>query len=81
MAAADMDLVAKAAHQAKLDIQYQALSRGGSDASCAANHGLCGRPITLGLPIDNSHGFEVMHPDSMANLAELTTTLIEMLSK
>jgi len=81
MAASDMDLVAQAAHKTNLDIQYQALSRGGSDASCAANHGLCGRPFTLGLPIDNSHGFEVMHPDSMANLAALTTALIKMLDQ
>ncbi len=57
-------------------VQLQALSRGGSDASCAASRGLCARPITLGLPMENSHGFEVMHPDAIAELAELTVSLV-----
>ena len=80
MAAADIDLVAAAAAECKLDLQFQALSRGGSDASCAASHGLCGRPFTLGLPIDNSHGYEVMDPDAMANLARLTSALLRKLA-
>jgi putative aminopeptidase FrvX len=60
-------------------LQFQALSRGGSDASCAASHGLCGRPITLGLPMQNSHGYEIMHPGAMSELARLLVALIDRL--
>jgi putative aminopeptidase FrvX len=80
LAAADVDLVAEIGSELDLEIQFQALSRGGSDASCAASHGLCGRPFTLGLPIDNSHGFEIMHPAAMAQLARLTESLIHHLA-
>ena len=79
MMAEDVDLLAALGHELKIDLQFQALSRGGSDASCAASHGLCGRPITLGLPMANSHGYEVMHPGAMAELARLTVALIERL--
>lgn len=72
MSADDGDLVASLG----FDLQWQALSRGGSDASCAASLGLCARPITLGLPMDNSHGFEVMHPGAMTKLGELTAALV-----
>jgi putative aminopeptidase FrvX len=80
MSALDIDLVADTAAELDLALQYQALSSGGSDASCAASHGLCARPITLGLPISNSHGFEIMHPDAMAALAQLTEALVRKLT-
>lgn len=76
MAAADIDLAAGLGH----DLQFQALSRGGSDASCAASHGLCARPFTFGLPMENSHGFEVMHPGAMEALAALMVSLVQKLS-
>lgn len=79
MSAADGELVEDVAHELGIPLQYQALSRGGSDASCAASHGACARPITLGLPMANSHGFEVMHPGAMATLGRLTTALVERL--
>src|SRR5207247_5237937 len=50
---------------------WQPLSRGGSDASSAAQRGLTARPVTLGLPVENSHGLEIMHrgaPDELAKL-------------
>ena len=50
---------------------WQYLSRGGSDASCAASKGLCARPVTLGFPVENSHGYEIMHRDAPAELARL----------
>ena len=77
MLASDGDLLASIPG---FDLQYQALSRGGSDASCAASHGLCARPITLGIPMENSHGYEIIHPGAMANLAQLTVDLIHKLS-
>jgi putative aminopeptidase FrvX len=75
----DNALVAETALEVGIDLQYQALSRGGSDASCAASHGLCARPITLGLPLENSHGFEVIHRESVDELARLTVALIHRL--
>jgi putative aminopeptidase FrvX len=80
MTAADGALVADTAAKAKIDVQFQALSRGGSDASCGASHGLCARPITLGLPMKNSHGYEVIHQGAMENLAKLTVALVQALS-
>ena len=76
MLASDGDLVASAASESNVKVQYQALSRGGSDASCAASHGLCARPITLGLAMENSHGYEVMHRGAMDELAKLTVAVI-----
>ncbi|MDR3692860.1 MAG: hypothetical protein P4L46_26000 [Fimbriimonas sp.] len=78
-AVADLDLVADVARSIEMPIQFQAFSRGGSDASCAASKGLCARPFTLGLPMENSHGFEIMHRDAMANLAKLTVFLVQRL--
>lgn len=54
-----------------LEVQFQALSRGGSDASCAAANGLCARPVTLGIPMENTHGYEIIHRHGIERLAEL----------
>ena len=79
MAAADGDLIARVARGLGIRPQWQALSRGGSDASCCAQLGLCARPITLGLPMQNSHGYETMHKDAMTELARLTVGLLREL--
>jgi putative aminopeptidase FrvX len=79
MQAQDVGNLSELGEKLGLSLQFQALSRGGSDASCAASHGLCARPITLGLPMDNTHGYEVMHPGAMENLAKLTTELVRQL--
>ncbi len=50
---------------------WQYLSRGGSDASCSAAIGLCARAVTLGLAVDNSHGYEIMHRDAPEQLCRL----------
>jgi putative aminopeptidase FrvX len=78
--AADLDLLDSLGRELGLLLQFQAFSRGGSDASCAASHGLCARPITLGLPIANSHGYEVMHRNAMDELARLTSALVRRLT-
>ncbi|RYG39201.1 hypothetical protein EON81_01725, partial [bacterium] len=65
MAARDVDLVARLVP----DAQWQHLSRGGSDASCGASRGAVARPITLGLPMESSHGFEIMHRNAPERLA------------
>ena len=79
MAAADGDLVARVARSLGQRPQWQALSRGGSDASCCAQLGLVARPITLGLAMQNSHGYETMHLGAMAELARLTVALLREL--
>lgn len=76
MSAADADFIAGVGDEIGIGLQFQALTRGGSDASCAASHGLCARPITLGIPMENSHGFELIHPDAMVNLAKLAAALV-----
>jgi putative aminopeptidase FrvX len=80
MQAADVELVAQLGQELGMHLQFQALSRGGSDASCAASRGFCARPITLGLAMENSHGFEIMHVDAMEQLATLTAELVRRLS-
>ena len=80
MSASDGELVDRVAKAADISIQFQSLSRGGSDASCGAGHGLNARPITLGLAMDNSHGYEIMHPNAMQNLADLTVALLREIS-
>jgi putative aminopeptidase FrvX len=76
MMASDGDLLASIPG---FDLQFQALSRGGSDASCAASKGLCARPITLGIPMENTHGYEIIHPGAMLKLADLTVQLLSRL--
>lgn len=50
---------------------WQYLSRGGSDATCSADLGLTARPVTLAFPVDNSHGYEIMHRDAPNKLLQL----------
>ena len=73
-------MLRKVAAEIGMPLQFQAFSRGGSDASCSASRGLCARPFTLGLPMENSHGFEIMHRDAMDRLADLTVALVERLA-
>ena len=75
--AADIDLVARAAAGIGQKPHFQALSRGGSDASCAAAHGLVARPITLAFAAENSHGYEIMHQNSVPNLAALLAATLQ----
>jgi putative aminopeptidase FrvX len=80
-ASEDLNLIAAVCREIGQDPHWQALSRGGSDASCAAAAGLCARPITLGLPVENSHGFEIMHRDAPAELARLVVALVKRLTE
>lgn len=76
----DLDLVEDAARDANLSPYFHALTRGGSDASCAASHGLCARPITLAFGADNSHGFEIMHRRAPETLADLLVAVLRRLT-
>ena len=71
MDARDGDLLTACAAELGQTPHWQYLSRGGSDASCAAALGLIARPVTLGLPVENSHGYEIMHRDAPQEMARL----------
>lgn len=71
MEALDGEILERCAAGAGIAIHWQYLSRGGSDASCAASRGLIARPVTLGMPVENSHGFEIMKSDAPERLAAL----------
>jgi len=77
MSSEDGELLETLGKELGMKLQFQALSRGGSDASSAAAQGLCARPITLGLAMANTHGFEIMHPNAMEELARLTVALVQ----
>ena len=77
MQASDIDLVARAGEGVGQTPHFQTLSRGGSDASCGASYGLVARPITLAFGAENSHGQEIMHKDSVRNLAALLGAVLE----
>lgn len=79
MSAQDSDKLAVLCRELGFAPHWLPLSRGGSDASCAAQLGSVARPITLALPIENSHGFEIMHRDAMNRLAILTEAFIRAL--
>jgi putative aminopeptidase FrvX len=53
------------------------VTRGGSDASCAASRGLCARPVTFAFAAENSHGFEIMHRDAPVSLSRLLLAYLE----
>lgn len=76
----DIEVLEQCEEELKMDLHWQALSRGGSDASCAASHGHCARPVTLGIPMENTHGFEIMHRDAPDRLADLTLAYIQHVS-
>lgn len=77
MQASDIELVARAAESIHLRPHWQALARGGSDASCAASHGLVARPITLAFAAENSHGCEIMHRSAVPNLSLLLSAVLQ----
>lgn len=75
----DLDLLEDAAREIYLTPQWQALTRGGSDATCAASRGLCARPVTIAFPAENSHGYEIMHRDAPEMLARLLVAYLNRL--
>ncbi|MFM7321865.1 MAG: hypothetical protein ACKO5K_10130 [Armatimonadota bacterium] len=75
----DLQTVADAAAAAGTGVDFHVLTRGGSDASCAAAAGHCARPITLAVPVENSHGLEIMHRDALDGLVRLLRATLERL--
>jgi putative aminopeptidase FrvX len=71
MEALDAEILTQCCRDLGQHPHWQYLSRGGSDASCAAAKGFTARPVTLGLPVENSHGYEIMHRDAPHELMRL----------
>jgi putative aminopeptidase FrvX len=76
MSAIDLDILAEIGETLGQRLHWQPISRGGSDASCSASKGLTARPVTLGFPVENSHGLEIMHRDAPGELARLTVAYL-----
>lgn len=76
MEAVDGALLAECCEELGQEPHWQYLSRGGSDASCASALGLTARPVTLGFPVENSHGYEIMHRDAPQELLRLLLTYL-----
>lgn len=74
--AADLHLLETLCAKLNLQPHWQALSRGGSDATTAASRGVTARPITIAVPVENSHGYEIMHRDAPERLQQLLWELI-----
>ncbi|MBC8142671.1 MAG: hypothetical protein H7Y38_14665 [Armatimonadetes bacterium] len=79
MSPTDLAHVYAAAETTRHSVQPQAVTRGGSDASIAANRGLCALPVTLAFAAENSHGFEIMHRDAPQALADLLLAYLKRL--
>jgi putative aminopeptidase FrvX len=48
----------------------------GTDGSAATNHGHIGRAAYLGIPTENTHGYEISRLGAMLNLARLVSTYL-----
>lgn len=66
----------KAAEKIKLKPQRAIFSNYGSDASLAKQRGGAAKAALIALPTENTHGFEIIHPKSVDNVA---LTLAELL--
>ena len=75
----DLDLLDDASRELRMHLHWQAVTRGGSDATSAASRGLCARPVTLAFAAENSHGFEIMHRDAPENLSRLLLAYLRRL--
>jgi len=81
MEAIDGGILSDCCEALGIEPHWQYLSRGGSDASCAASKGLTARPVTLGLPVENSHGFEIMHRDAPNQMLLLLLAYIKAIGE
>ena len=76
----DIAAILKVGRKIGRKVQLQAMTRGGSDATCSATRGLCARPVTLAFAAENSHGFEIMHKDAPESLAKLLVAYLRHLA-
>ena len=80
MQSEDGKILEECAHELGQTPPWLFLSRGGSDASCAAHLGLTSRPVTLAMPTENSHGYEIMHKDAPSEVVRLLLAYLRKVS-
>jgi putative aminopeptidase FrvX len=68
---ADSDLLLRLANDLGFGAQPCVYTAAGSDAGRVKQYGLAGRTVAFGFPRDNSHGYEIAHADSLANVTRL----------
>jgi putative aminopeptidase FrvX len=61
----------QAARRSVVDLEFMASEVGGSDATHSAQAGHVARPCTIGIPVDNSHGWEIVNLDAICNVANI----------
>lgn len=76
----DCDALLRLAAELGFGAQPSVYSGAGSDAGRVKQAGLAGRTVAFGFPRDNSHGYEIAHPDSLANVTRLLVAYLKQLS-
>lgn len=54
---------------------------GATDASFLASEGLTARAVAVGVPVGNSHGYEIIHKHALSKLADLVMRYLTLLGK
>ena len=67
---------ASLAKELGLEVQYAALESYGTNASIARKVAAIGRIAAVAFPCENTHGFEIVHLDSLTNLTTLLLTFV-----
>jgi putative aminopeptidase FrvX len=70
----------QAAQQAKIALQWAALSGFGSDGSIAMKFGHVARAACLSFPTQNTHGYEIAHLGAIANCIQVLQRYCETLA-
>jgi putative aminopeptidase FrvX len=77
---ADCDRLLRLADELGFGAQPVIYSGAASDAGGVKRAGLADRTVAFGFARDNSHGYEIAHPDSLANVTRLLVAYLEQLS-
>lgn len=77
---ADQEVVKElqsAARRCAVDVEFMASELGGSDATHSAHAGNVARPCTLGIPIDNTHGWEIVNLNAIHSMIDLLVEYLQ----
>lgn len=75
----DSDMLLKIAKGLGFGAQPAIYDAAGSDAAGVQIAGLADRTVTFGYARDNSHGYEIAHPDSLMNVTALLIAFLKQL--
>jgi putative aminopeptidase FrvX len=76
---ADCDTLLYLAAELGFGAQPSVYTGAGSDAGRIKQAGLAGRTVAFGFPRDNSHGYEIAHAGSLANVTRLLVAYLKQL--